>query len=310
MTENRNLGQYLLLSLKGMAMGAADIVPGVSGGTIAFITGIYEELIESISNINLEAFKVLKSEGLKSFWKRVNGTFFLFLLLGIGISLVTLATLVSYLLEHHGVLVWSFFFGLIVASIWLIGKTVTEWNWKSILSLVIGGAIAFYISSIQTVATGGGNLFIFISGAIAICAMILPGISGSFILVLLGSYHTVIGAIKEKELVTIGIFAVGCVIGILAFSRLLKFLFHRFKNATIALLTGFMVGALYKVWPWKINIGDKPLVVHSNGKEDWMTQNVWPNDFVGDNQLGLAILCFVIGLVIIIGMSFFAPKEK
>lgn len=310
MIKERNILQWFLVTLRGIAMGAADIVPGVSGGTIAFITGIYEELIDSLSNINLQSLKVLKDDGVVAFWKHINGTFFVFLLLGVGISIVGLANAVSYLLENHPILIWSFFFGLIVASIWLIGKTVQSWNVKSIVALIIGTAIAFFISSIQTVGHVEGNLFIFISGAIAICAMILPGISGSFILVLLGSYHTIIGALKDKDLTIVAIFAAGCVVGLISFSKLLKFLFDRFKDATIALLTGFMIGALYKVWPWKIQVGDEPLVIHSNGKEDWMMANVLPTDYPGDNLLMLSLGCFALGLIIIVGMSFFAPKES
>lgn len=306
---DRNLLGYVLVSLKGVAMGAADIVPGVSGGTIAFISGIYEELITSINNVNGEAVRKLFKEGITSFWRHINGTFLLALIVGIGVSIISLAGVVSHLLEHHPVLIWSFFFGLIIASIWLVSKTIDKWNAGTIVALVIGIAIAFYISTLNTVAHIEGNWFIFVSGMIAICAMILPGISGSFILVMLGSYHQVLQAVKDKNLMLIGLFAAGCVIGLLAFSRLLKFLFAKFHSLTIALLAGFMIGALYKVWPWKINIGDAPIVVHSNGKEDWLTTNVLPSNFIGDPQVLYAVLCAVFGLVLIIGLERFAAKK-
>ncbi len=261
----RSLLGKILLSLKGVAMGAADVVPGVSGGTIAFITGIYEELISSINEINLGALKVLKKDGIKAFWEKINGTFFVFLFAGIIVSIASLAKLVLFLLENHPVEIWSFFFGLIVASTYVVGKTVEKWNMPVLLAFAIGTVIAVYISSIQTVANADASWYIFLSGCIAICAMILPGISGSFILVLLGSYHTVLDAIKSKEILTLGMFMTGCLVGILSFSKLLKFLFSRFKDLTIAVLAGFMLGSLYKVWPWKVKVGDAPLVIHSDG---------------------------------------------
>lgn len=301
---------HVFVVLKGMAMGAADIVPGVSGGTIAFITGIYEELINSINNCDLSALRKLFKEGFSAFWKHINGTFLVTLILGVGISLVSLANVISYLLEAHPVLIWSFFFGLIIASVWLVGKSISKWRPGAAVALFAGIAIAFYLSSLTSVAHVEGDWFIFVSGMIAICAMILPGISGSFILVMLGSYHKVLGAIKDKDLILIALFGAGCVIGLLAFSKVLKFLFSRFKDVTIALLTGFMIGALYKVWPWKNRVGDTPLVVHSDGKEDYLMTNVLPNGFEGDAQIGMAIACAVGGLLLIIVLERFAPKEK
>lgn len=308
--KERSLLQWALISVRGIAMGAADVVPGVSGGTIAFITGIYQELIESLNNINLAALKILFKEGIKLFWKHINGTFFVFLFGGIFVSLLTLSKIVSYLLENQPVLLWSFFFGLIIASVWLVGKTVKKWDAGVIASLMIGTGIAFYISTIQTVANVDAQWYIFLSGAIAICAMILPGISGSFILVLLGSYEVVLGAIKDREVGVLVLFAAGCVVGLMAFSRVLKVLFARFKEITVALLTGFMIGSLYKVWPWKNEIGETPLVIHSDGKEDWMMENVLPAGFEGEAQLGMAILCAVSGLLLIIILERFAPKES
>lgn len=293
-----------------MAMGAADIVPGVSGGTIAFITGIYEELIMSLNSINLEALRVLRKEGFMSFWKCVNGKFFLFLLTGIGISLVSLVKVVTYLLENEEVLIWSFFFGLIVASIYMIGKQVKKWRPSTVIAIVAGTAIAFWISSIQTVATVDAKWYIFLSGAIAICAMILPGISGSFILLLMGSYHMILNGLKNIDLLVIGLFGGGCMVGLISFSRLLKFLFSKFHDQTVALLTGFMIGSLYKVWPWKVKIGDAPINIHSDGKEDWMMTNVLPNGFDGDPQLAFAIVCALTGLGLILVLDRFAPKES
>ena len=291
-------------------MGAADVVPGVSGGTIAFISGIYQELIDSINQVNLGALKVLKNDGIKSFWNHINGTFFVFLFAGIIVSIASLAKVVTYGLETYPVLIWSFFFGLIIASVWLIGKSIKKWSVAAIGALIIGIVVAYFITTIQTVGHADSKMFIFLSGAIAICAMILPGISGSFILVLLGSYHTVLTAVKEKDLALIGLFAAGCFVGLMSFARLLKYLFHKFETITVALLTGFMIGSLNKVWPWKKNVGDAPLVVHSDGKEDWLTTNVLPNGFEGDPQLWAGIGCAVCGMLLIIILERFAPKES
>jgi putative membrane protein len=305
----KSLKHYLMVTIKGLAMGAADIVPGVSGGTIAFITGIYEELINSINAVNLEGFRKLFRDGIVAFWKHINGNFLVALVVGIGISILSLASLMTYLLEYHPILIWSFFFGLIIASIWLVGRDIKNWNFSVVISLLIGITIAYYISSIQTVTHVDGSWYIFLSGMIAICAMILPGISGSFILVLMGSYYQVLGALRERDLILILIFLLGCVIGILSFARLLKFLFTSYKTWTIALLTGFMIGALYKVWPWKKNVGSEPLVVHSDGREEWMTTNVLPSDFSGDPLLLWAIVCVICGLGLVVILERMAVKK-
>ena len=307
--KERKIGDSLLLGLKGMAMGAADIVPGVSGGTIAFITGIYEELITSLNNINFRAIMILRNEGLKSFWNHINGNFFIFLLAGIAISLVSLVRIVTYLLENEPVLIWSFFFGLIIASIVLIGKRVNYWRLTTIVAILVGTVVALWISSIQTIANVDAHWYIFLSGSIAICAMILPGISRSFILSLMGSYHMIMNGLKNLDILVIGLFRSGCVMGLIFFSRLLKYLFNKFHDQTVALLTGFMIGSLYKVWPWKIRVGDAPINIHSDGKEDWMTANVMPGNLDGDPQLGLAIFCAILGLGLIVILHRFAPKE-
>lgn len=247
----RRLIDYLIITLKGIAMGAADAVPGVSGGTIAFISGIYEELITSISNINLSLLKTLKTKGLKPFWKAINGNFLLSLFLGILISFISFMRLAKYLLEQYPVLIWAFFFGLIIASIYFVGKQITNWNTVSIISLVIGTTIAFYISSLPAIASNNNSFYLFFAGAIAICAMILPGISGSFILVILGAYKTLSNAFHDFDIKKIMIFTSGAIVGLLSFSHILKWLFKKYHNATLALLTGFIFGSLNKVWPWK-----------------------------------------------------------
>ncbi|WP_046744211.1 DUF368 domain-containing protein [Kordia zhangzhouensis] len=310
---NRNLFDYLIITFKGIAMGAADVVPGVSGGTIAFISGIYEELITSINNINLDLFKTFKNKGIKAAWAQLNGNFLLALLLGIGISILSLAKIIKSLLNDEPVLLWSFFFGLVIASILFIGKQIENWNWKTILVFLLGTVLAYYI----TILPSGdesiqASWFVFIAGALAICAMILPGISGAFILVLLGAYEPVLSAINNRDIKTIAIFAVGAVIGLLSFSKLLKWLFSHYKNLTLALLTGFILGSLNKIWPWKIITGTR---IDSHGQEvNVYGKSVLPNTFETVNQIEpqilFAIVLMIVGFLTIFIMEKFASSKN
>lgn len=240
-----------MLSLKGIGMGAADVVPGVSGGTIAFITGIYEELINSIKSINLNAVKLFFSGKFADFWKAINGSFLVSVFLGIAISVFSLAKGLKFLLDNYPILVWAFFFGLIVASAIYVSRSITKWNFITIISGIAGIIIAYFITVITPAEANTSYWFIFISGAIAICAMILPGISGSFILVLLGMYKFILEAVGNLEIAVILTFLVGAAIGIISFSNVLSWLLKKFHNQTVAVLAGFMVGSLNKVWPWK-----------------------------------------------------------
>jgi putative membrane protein len=302
----RSLPSYLLITLKGIAMGAADVIPGVSGGTIAFITGIYEELLETIANVNFDLLRVLRNEGLKAAWQKLNGNFILALLAGIAIAILSLAHLISWLLENKPIQLWSFFFGLVFASIFLVGKQVSKWSILSIIGFIIGAIIAFIITGLPSVAGGTGYLFYFVCGMIAICAMILPGISGSFILLLLGAYATIINAIKEFEIGIIGVFAAGCVVGILSFSKLLNWLFKHHRNVTISLLAGFLLGSLPKLWPWKSS--GELLYTHSDGKKIHMLYNVLPSQFSGDQLLLPAVAFAIFGLAVIFILERFGKK--
>ncbi len=282
-----------------MAMGAADVVPGVSGGTIAFISGIYEELLQSISSIKFGLIKTLKTEGIKSVWKKINGSFLLALVTGIFISVLSLAKLISYLLENQKILVWSFFFGLVLASVLYVGKQISKWNPLTFVVLVLGALLAYYITTLQPLVTENSSLFfIFISGALAICAMILPGISGAFILVLLGAYKPVLEAIHNRDIKLILTFAVGAVVGLLSFSKLLNWLFNHHKNITLAGLTGFILGSLNKIWPWKETLTWR---VNSHGiKEPFNEISVLPFNYNGDSQLLMAVGLAIIGFVVIL----------
>jgi len=298
--RNRTIIDYLIITLKGMAMGAADVVPGVSGGTIAFISGIYDELLDSINAFNFKLFTLFKEQGLKKVWKTVNGNFLVALFIGIAISVLSLAKVLSLALEQYPILVWSFFFGLVLASILYVGKQIKKWNIWSILSLLVGVLIAYFITQIQPAVSANPTAFyLILSGSLAICAMILPGISGSFILVLLGMYQVALTAIHERELDKIALLGLGAIIGLLSFSKLLKYVLEHYRNYTLALLTGFIIGALNKIWPWKevlksMQVGEKVLVL----KE----KSVSPFNYIGDNQfvyaLGLVFFGFLLILIL------------
>jgi len=287
-------------------MGAADVVPGVSGGTIAFISGIYEELITSINNIDFSLIKTWRSKGFNAFWEKLNGNFLVALFLGIFTSLFSLATLVSWLLENEPVLLWSFFFGLVTASIFFVGKEISKWNLGIVLFLMVGAAIAYFITTLPVSENSASLPYLFVSGAIAVCAMILPGISGAFILVLLGSYKTILDAVHERDVKIVLTVGLGAIFGLLSFAKLLKWMFSHYKNLTLALLTGFILGSLNKIWPWKLvleskTIGEKIITI----KE----QNVSPFAFEGDNQLMFAIIAAIIGFSLIFILEKLASRK-
>ncbi len=300
---------YIIISLKGMAMGAADVVPGVSGGTIAFISGIYEELITSISNINFSLLKTLKKDGFLAAWKQLNGSFLLALFIGIGISIISLVKGIKWLLENEPVLLWSFFFGLVLASILFIGKQITKWNIATVITLILSAFIAYYITSLTALSTNDSWWFLFLSGALAICAMILPGISGAFILVLLGAYKPVLDAVDNRDFKTIIIIGLGAIVGLLSFSRVLKWLFKHYHNLTLAVLTGFVLGSLNKIWPWKKILSYR---INSKGvKVPFQDESVSPLAFDGDNQLLFAIGLMIVGfLTILILEKLGSAKDK
>jgi len=305
----RSLKDYIIVSLKGMAMGAADVVPGVSGGTIAFISGIYEELLNSISSFKFSLINVLNNEGIKVVWKKINGSFLLALFIGICFSVLSLAKLIETLLENHPILIWSFFFGLVLASIIYIAKQIKLWNIKCYLYLIFGLIFAYYITTLNPVITQNSSpWFLFLAGMIAICAMILPGISGSFILVLLGAYKPILNAINTKDFFSIIIFMAGAVLGLLTFSRVLKWLFSTYKNYTLALLIGFIAGSLNKIWPWKETISWR---TNSKGIEvPFTTTSVSPFSFDGDSKLLMAGLLAIIGFGLILLLEKLAVKKE
>ena len=249
---------YLTVGIKGACMGAADVIPGVSGGTIAFITGIYDQLVGSIASINAEAFRLLLQGRFKAFWRHINGGFLLSLIAGIGVSVITLAGLMQMLLTTYPIQTWAFFFGLIVASSIFILRGISGWHLREYLMVILGVLLGATVCTLSPTQTPDGLWFIFLSGAIAICAMILPGISGSFILLILGKYQYIMGCISDlvsgtdvaRNLMVLGVFAVGALVGIIGFSKLLHWLLARWNKEVLIVMAGFIIGSLVKIWPW------------------------------------------------------------
>ena len=288
---SRSRKDYMLLALKGMGMGAADVVPGVSGGTIAFIVGIYEELIDSIKSINTKALALFFKGNFSEFWKTVNGSFLLSIVLGIGISVFSLAKVITFLLTTYPILIWSFFFGLVLSSTYFVSKEIKVWNLSRYIAFALGALIAFYITVATPAETPTDLWFIFLCGAIAICAMILPGISGSFILVLLGKYFYIMEAVKSFNIPIILTFIAGASIGIVSFSNVLSYLLKRFHDITIAILGGFMLGSLNKVWPWKEVV---ETYTDSHGiVKPLIENNIFPNTYILP-AFGLMVFGFIL----------------
>jgi putative membrane protein len=290
-----------------MGMGAADVVPGVSGGTIAFITGIYEELINSIKSIDLEAVRLFFTGRWKAFWNKINGNFLLAVFAGIFISVLSLARLLEYLLEHQPIMIWSFFFGLVLASSYVVSRKISTWEYVKLVALVGGIGIAFYITSVTPTTTTDATWFVILSGGLASCAMILPGISGSFILLLLGKYSFALHAVNERILLDLALLGVGAVTGLILFANLLSWLLKKYHDITIAVLVGFMIGSLNKIWPWKETL--ETIVVDDKIKP-LVEKNVLPVPGAPEDQFLLALLMMAAGIGIILLIELILPKKK
>lgn len=304
------LNKYGLTYLKGLAMGAADIVPGVSGGSIALIAGIYQELLDSINAFNLDNLKLLKSFQIKQFYLRLNGNFLLSLVLGIMTSIFALSRVITYLMDEHPIPLWSFFSGLILVSAFLILKEIKQWNLVVVVSIAIGTAFAWWVTNLPPTTTPNDYWFTFVAGAIAICAMILPGISGSFILLILGQYERILQAVLDKDILTLALFASGCLVGILSFSRVVSYLLRKFHTATIGLLSGFMLGSVNELWPWKLVTSWR--TSSSGEQKPFLTENIFPQEYllqVGEApQIGWAVGAFFFGIGLVIFIEWLASK--
>lgn len=295
-------------------MGMAEVVPGVSGGTIAFITGIYEQLLEAIKSFSPALVGVFRREGVPGVWKAIHGNFLVALLLGMAAGIVVGIFGITWLIEHQPQAIWSFFFGLILASAVWIGRQMNGWTWREVTGLLVASALAYWIT-IASPATGSENLFfVLICGMIAISAMLLPGISGSFLLLLMGMYTVVIGHVKgmletfaAEHLIIVGVFAVGCLIGLAGFSRVLTWVFRHYHNLALAILTGFMLGSLNRLWPWKVVTSTR---INSHGEEvPFIEHSVWPSDFPGDPQVLTVIVCLLAGFGLVWFMDSRSPSK-
>jgi putative membrane protein len=298
-TTHRTLREYVGIAARGFCMGAADVVPGVSGGTMAFILGIYEELLHAIHSINLDFVRRLLGLRWREAFSYVPWRFLLALGLGIGAAIFTLAESISWALHHHPSLVWAFFFGLVLASIIIVRKRVRRWTPATILSAGLAAVGAFLLVGMAPAQTSDAPWFLFLSGALAICAMILPGISGAFILVLLGKYQDVLDAVVIGDVTTLAIVAGGCVVGLLSFARLLRWLFQHYHDVVVATLMGLMLGSLRKVWPWK----ETQTFTADPGGIANVTQdiNVLPTAITP--EVGLIVGLMLLGVGLILGME-------
>jgi len=318
----RHFTNYIVVLFKGIAMGAADVVPGVSGGTIAFISGIYEELISSIDAINFDVFKVWKQRGFKAAWHSINGNFLLALFSGIAISIFSLAKLIKWLLHNEPILLWAFFFGLVLASIIYIGKQIQQWSVKIVVALLIAAILSFYITLAEPFASPDSSIYLIFCGFIAVIAMILPGVSGAFILLILGAYQTAIDTINnlrdgiltgnldqfKDAFINFILLVLGAIIGLKIFSKALNWMFKHQKNMTLAILTGFMIGSLNKIWPWKEVLKTR---INSKGEEvTLLDKSILPTSYEGDAQVVMSIILMSIGFVIIFILERYGQQKN
>jgi putative membrane protein len=303
-------------------MGAADVVPGVSGGTIAFISGIYEELIETIHKLDIGFFTSWKKNGFFNAWRKYNLGFLLALFTGVAISLLSLSKGITWALAHHPILVWSFFFGLVVASIFYVGKQIDRWRLKTILALIVAISISYLITIAKPIGTSDSTWFLFFAGFIAIIAMILPGISGAFILLLLGAYKSIIGTLTQvsdgisglnwdlflNAFLKLCVFGLGAIIGLKVFSGVLNWLFKHHKNSTLAILTGFMIGALNKIWPWKEVLEFR--INHSGEQVPFLEKSILPSNYESNPLILYAIIFMTLGFLSIFILERIAIKKN
>jgi len=279
--------KHLSVGIKGFLMGAANVVPGVSGGTIALITGIYNEIIEALNSfLEKDTWKALLGGRIGEFWKKIHGGFILALGVGVLASIFSLAKLMEYVLANHPIQTWAFFFGLIIASAIQMLSGLKRWKAGDVVFAVLGAILGVVICTLSPTETPDSMLFLFICGAISICTMILPGISGSFILVILGKYDFIMSAISSLDIPVLLVFGSGCLVGILAFAKFLHWLLGQFERQTMLVLTGFIIGSLIKVWPWS----DKAAIAASQGVAE----------IAIDYQIPSAILWALVGIALVL----------
>ena len=321
MNQKRTFKDYLLLYAKGLGVGAVDIVPGVSGGTIAFITGIYEELINSLRSITLKNIKLFLSWKFKAFWEAVNANFLLVLALGIGTSIFSLSKVVLYVLGNYPVITWSFFFGLVLISTFSILRTIRNFNIPMFICFGVGAMIAYFVTVMTPAQTPDALWFIFICGMVAVCALLLPGTSGAFMLLIMGKYQYILNALTEFKITILAVFIGGAVVGMLSFSHFLSWLLRKYHDVTIALLSGFLFGSLNKIWPWKLQIdtvtGDSSAWNMENLKDpdlNIIEKNLFPHTFEEvtkvDAHFYTSLAFAAVAVVLYLTIEMFAKRRK
>lgn len=290
-------------------MGAANVVPGVSGGTIALVTGIYERLIHALKSCDIAAIRLLLGRQFREFWRHVDGTFLAVLMAGVAVSVLSLARLFTYLLDNHEVPTMAFFFGLILLSVWFVGATVRRWSVASVMALLIGAAIAIGIALLAPASENNSSVYLFICGIAAICSMILPGLSGSFVMIMMGNYALVLGAVAEFNFGVLIPLALGCAVGLIGFAQLLSWILKRYHDQTIALMTGFVLGSLVVIWPWK----EKSIAtIERVGKpaKEIVTGYDWYLPSAADTQTLLAVGMILLGAATIWATERFARGSR
>ena len=305
-SKNRSFPDHIVLGVKGFCMGASDVVPGVSGGTMAFILGIYEELIDAIKSFDLKSLQFLVTLKFRPLLDRISWQFLLAVGIGILAAIFSLSKLLSWLLQNRPVFIWSFFLGLILASVLSVSRRVEAWRILTWLCLVCGTLGSYFLVGLVPVSTPNDYWFLFLCGAVAICAMILPGISGSYILVLLGKYQYVLDAVNHRDFLVLGLVAAGACVGIIAFSRILGWLLKNYHDLMVATLTGLMIGSLRKVWPWKETLES---VVDLHGQMVPLVQsNILPGQWNGEFLAALSLM--VAGLLAVLFLDWLGNRIK
>lgn len=294
--------------IKGLAMGAANVIPGVSGGTIALITGIYERLINAIKSFDLSALRLLSARQWQQFWTTTDSSFLSSLFAGIAISIISLAKLLEYLLDQQESLTMAFFFGLILVSVYFVGKTVRHWTSPSMVMFVLGTAIAISIALLAPASENDSFLYVFLCGIVAICSMILPGLSGSFVLIIMGNYALILAAISSADFSVLIPLGLGCMFGMIAFSHLLAWIFKKYHDQTIALMTGFIAGSLVIIWPWK-NTLTESLLREGKPPKEVVTGYEWYLPSLTNSDTVLAAALVLAGGVTIYLMEKFARND-
>jgi putative membrane protein len=302
------VSEMVLLFFKGVFMGVANIIPGVSGGTIALITGVYAELLQAIRSFNMDTIRYLKQFKLKEALNTLHIRFLLIIGLGVAISILSLAHIITYVFTNFQVQTWALFFGLVLASILVMGAKTRNWIGSGGFAFINGTVLSYYFVALIPVSTPDAWWFILIAGMVVICTMILPGLSGSFLLLILGKYEYIIGALKQpflpENFVVLAIFGIGCVVGIVAFSRLISVMLDRFENVTMAVLTGIMCGSMRKIWPWKEVLETRII----QGKEKIISEaNVLPTDL--DSIFFTALVLMVVGFILVLILEKTATKK-